>query len=823
MESQHVRMRERPCGGSGARTLLRLPGRQGPYQSRTPSPETSLASSFAPNSAGRDLSGAAGGYSAVRDLLGKAWTSPQNPVLWPDEFEIKALLARVSEAWKRRDVNLFAQCLSDRLVVCVPAQDPAADPAILNKVQFLQTFERAAREGTLPRTHRFLETEIFPTFVSNAAVRIVTEDVFNDGHSRTSETIDLLIKEENRWQIAFAGPLFFRPAAYIEYLAEEEPGNALGLQIGDIILSYAGTKIPGPLSFFAQAERDDLPSPRPLQVIRNGRLLSYQAPPGRLGIFPQTRLLPYPGVLFVGPEDSHPLKDLVTRLHQTLRAKNADAFLAETCPEGFLLHRPTPPQELIKIADRTQLQAWLKSADQRVDLSRSTLLEARACVSGPFAIVVARTGYYFRGAGAVSVNVVEYCARKDRWYLLAQLPFQGIGVNPNSTPITENTHDLVPNGSFEDAADNLPVGWTFDADSCDPFYPAWGFAGFHCVGIRSQKGGSGHWARNIAVEAGKTYRLSGWIQTQAVKATQDSGAFLEVKGHAKTPVLRGDQSWTRVEATFKTADERQVLARCVMGGSGPITGTAWFDSITLETPQELPVGKGRLLSSGMLVASGFRHREGGRHLLMLLDPTNAHCSTLGAIRLNGRNIGPVTGLCFSPDGTLYGYDTGTDSIIALDPSTGEAASVVHIGRDLAWAGLACHPSGNLYWGDMAPYGGLFQFNPATRTLKILGLRGASDIDSLAWDPTGRMLMMNDGLLYQLDLDTGTARPLGKFPGSLAFSARGELLCTQSASKEDHHPARLAKVDPKNWTITPIAELVPDEGPLDVLNAIAFVP
>lgn len=159
---------------------------------------------------------------------------------------------------------------------------------------------------------------------------------------------------------------------------------------------------------------------------------------------------------------------------------------------------------------------------------------------------------------------------------LATGPHQTVA-QPSSLPI---------NGGFEDLDGAVPRGWktaTFQR-------PAPRFSvdtETHRGGARSVRieaeGSDAAWTTVVKVRPYASYRLTGWIKTDAVSGT-GKGALLNIHGIDKlqTPSVTGTRDWTAVELVFQSEGNDAIQVNCLLGGWGKAKGTAWFDDVSLE-------------------------------------------------------------------------------------------------------------------------------------------------------------------------------------------------------------------------------------------------
>lgn len=103
------------------------------------------------------------------------------------------------------------------------------------------------------------------------------------------------------------------------------------------------------------------------------------------------------------------------------------------------------------------------------------------------------------------------------------------------------------------------------------------------------------WLNKVLLKPYATYKLTGWIKTQNVPATSESGARFELRGVKVTSPskkISGTQDWSRAEIAFDTEGEDSAIIVATLGARAPRTnsgtdapidaGKAWFDDMKLE-------------------------------------------------------------------------------------------------------------------------------------------------------------------------------------------------------------------------------------------------
>ncbi len=220
--------------------------------------------------------------------------------------------------------------------------------------------------------------------------------------------------------------------------------------------------------------------------------------------------------------------------------------------------------------------------------------------------------------------------RRDPWLHLALRALaQRHGISPGNLSWGPN---LLPNPSFEEGSGDRPEGWSpqfYSAPNRTGFTVASGGGqardGRRALRISSDQGADAGWRARVEVEPDTEYRLSGWIRTQGVQGAM--GALLNVHGMegALSEAVQGDSGWTEVSFVFGSAGRREVTVNALFGGWGRSTGTAWYDSLSLqkavysaggdggeEPPGEGDPVRGRRLFAEDPVASCIRcHQVGG--------------------------------------------------------------------------------------------------------------------------------------------------------------------------------------------------------------------
>lgn len=161
--------------------------------------------------------------------------------------------------------------------------------------------------------------------------------------------------------------------------------------------------------------------------------------------------------------------------------------------------------------------------------------------------------------------------------------------------------NLLPNGSFEAVdEDGAPESWAFGIDNSALGIEAEGtivtttsVTGQRSAEVRVPVSPEGdvraYWSNPQAIEAGKSYVLSGYIRTENIESTADFGAavYVPVTGNdpyqqPNSPWITGTKGWRKAIVAFSTTedggDAPTAHSRAVIQQS---TGVAWFDNMSL--------------------------------------------------------------------------------------------------------------------------------------------------------------------------------------------------------------------------------------------------
>jgi hypothetical protein len=170
------------------------------------------------------------------------------------------------------------------------------------------------------------------------------------------------------------------------------------------------------------------------------------------------------------------------------------------------------------------------------------------------------------------------------------------------------------------------------------------------------------------------------------------------------------------------------------------------------------------------------------HSLITINRTTGAGTLIG----DDEGIGDVVAdITFTPDGTLFGWLEGEDSLATLNKATGESTVVGESGLDTYGSGIASNSSGVLYYAGEGTQGPLRTVDRSTGLTTIVGnLTGSAPEPGVA---------------------------------ALAFSGAGQLFGATTPSNNSALGSTLITIDPATAAITA------SHPAIDRLDALVFVP
>jgi hypothetical protein len=182
----------------------------------------------------------------------------------------------------------------------------------------------------------------------------------------------------------------------------------------------------------------------------------------------------------------------------------------------------------------------------------------------------------------LSCNNTDLVEARSNVYLLNPKRSQKIGLS-----------NLLQNAGFEAIYGNPPANWYQWSRTCKPSfqYPEPGRTGGSCVGIEMfetepfSPWPTAVWLQNVAVTAGESYTIGGWIRTESVIGQGGAMIYPSWKGPGNTWIsnthfmsyVQGTTGWTYYEGKV-TAPQGATTCTvcCALEGC---SGKAWFDDI----------------------------------------------------------------------------------------------------------------------------------------------------------------------------------------------------------------------------------------------------
>lgn len=160
-------------------------------------------------------------------------------------------------------------------------------------------------------------------------------------------------------------------------------------------------------------------------------------------------------------------------------------------------------------------------------------------------------------------------------------------VKPDGTLVPEPEGGQLQNGSFEEGEGNTPKGWSWvDAPGKVSFLDR----EEHKDGATSLRmtdigqNGNGRANQKLAVKPFHNYHVSFWVKTKDFDTPGNTNiTILSPKGQSLQQTslpLKKDMDWTKVDVTFNSLDNSEVLFYAgVWGGN---KGTIWWDDFRIE-------------------------------------------------------------------------------------------------------------------------------------------------------------------------------------------------------------------------------------------------
>lgn len=174
--------------------------------------------------------------------------------------------------------------------------------------------------------------------------------------------------------------------------------------------------------------------------------------------------------------------------------------------------------------------------------------------------------------------------------------------NPDLVEVRKNVYLTSPNLSWSGGLHNAgfeaiygepPARWWTWSENCTPafLYPEPGRNGGSCLGIEMLETEPfdpwpwATWLQDMPVEAGKSYRVGGWIRTESIVGPGGAMIVTHWKGPGDTWIdatefmsnMQGTNGWTYYEGEVTAPPGATICTLCC--SIGGCSGRAWFDDI----------------------------------------------------------------------------------------------------------------------------------------------------------------------------------------------------------------------------------------------------
>ena len=154
--------------------------------------------------------------------------------------------------------------------------------------------------------------------------------------------------------------------------------------------------------------------------------------------------------------------------------------------------------------------------------------------------------------------------------------------NETNEPRTGSQWGLIPNGSAEDVVSSEVNYWTADSrgNSAIHFYDDIAVDGTKSLTIKSNQPAAGRWSNRVNLKPWSKYRFSGWIRTENLVSSRESGAGFRLEGlNVQSEPMSGTSEWTEVEFEFETGNDDACTVACLLSLDGRASGSVWFDNM----------------------------------------------------------------------------------------------------------------------------------------------------------------------------------------------------------------------------------------------------
>jgi len=314
---------------------------------------------------------------------------------------------------------------------------------------------------------------------------------------------------------------------------------------------------------------------------------------------------------------------------------------------------------------------------------------------------------------------------------------------------------------------------------------------------------------SVGVSRTFTIRSIG-TDTLTVSGISDPGTPFTLSGVPSLPVIIPPNGAEIIEVTFSPISTGMFNAAITITSDDPDNPTK---DVSLSGEGLLPPSPGTLFGS-----------TAGNETLVMIDPSTGNATPVGSTA----GFGGITEVEFRKDGVLFGSTGGGSSnIIVINILTGEPTLLgQHIGG--AVNGMEFSPGGTLFGTFITAPNTSSSFVSIDQTsgaLTFIGTTGLDNIGGLAFDSDGILYGVTSGSsggdLVTIDTLTGAASLVGfsgfLSVGSLEFSPNG-VLYAGLGQNDPTNPGSLITIDEK----TGIGTLVGASG-FSTLSGLSFYP
>lgn len=180
----------------------------------------------------------------------------------------------------------------------------------------------------------------------------------------------------------------------------------------------------------------------------------------------------------------------------------------------------------------------------------------------------------------------------DAWQMAARKNAAGIialddAKNGGKPAVAVAPPNLLPNPGFEEAAGDLPKGWSLRVYGGDPASVALSLSdkgrnNSKAIQLTVNRNADVAAGFDVPVEANTAYRFSAWVKTENVVRTGGLGALINAHtAQVKSAGVDGTKDWQQISFDFNSAAAGTEVLNLLLGGYGGSTGTAWFDDVSL--------------------------------------------------------------------------------------------------------------------------------------------------------------------------------------------------------------------------------------------------